>query len=882
MLENYSPNRKKLEMIPNSNSNGLTPMMKQYLEIKEEYFEEILFYRMGDFYEMFFNDAKVASSVLDITLTKRGQWNNNDIPMCGIPFHSSESYLSKLISNGYRVAVCEQINEIENDVKKNKGPMKRKVVRVITPGTVLEENFFDDNPNNFLCSWNEVNGRHSISWVDLSTGIFCVQKIDINQSNAFETALERLSPRELIMPLKMKEQKPHYFRGCVTFQADSLFQSDACEERLKKFYKTKSLDAFGEFSRSCISTAGAILGYVNLTQKGKLPLLKKIKQWKNIDVMEIDIFSRKSLELLKTQTGEKNGSFFNAINHTLTSGGARLLLERLNGPSLDKLEINKRLDTVSNFVSENLLRKKVRDVLKLIPDIERSLTRLQFDRGGPRDLISIKTGCEKAYEISKLISDHDFTFPKKELNEISKNLTIDISFIKELDLAITESPPLFARDGNFIKKGFSNELDEIKLIRDNSREKILSLQAKYINQTGVQSLKIKFNNVLGYHLEVRKNHETKLLEQEEFIHRQGTAQASRFTTAELVSIESKLTDARSKSLNIELEIYESLVKNCLQRSEKLLSIFQSLSSLDVAIGFAELAYKWNYSRPEISNERIFNVVAGRHPVIEQILNKDKDASFISNNCNLSDQKIWLITGPNMGGKSTFLRQNAIINIMAQMGSFVPAEKATIGISDRIFSRVGSGDDLSRGQSTFMVEMIETASILNHATEKSFVILDEIGRGTSTWDGLSLAWSIIEKLHNDINCKTLFATHYHELTTLERSLKKLSLKTLEAKEYNDEIIFLYNLVNGSANKSYGLEVAKLAGVPFDVIKRAKDILKNLESDYKIDDKLPLFNERKEKEVVNKISKKLNEIVPDSISPIQALEILYELKKLNNNN
>ena len=882
MLENYSPNRKKLEMIPNSNSNGLTPMMKQYLEIKEEYFEEILFYRMGDFYEMFFNDAKVASSVLDITLTKRGQWNNNDIPMCGIPFHSSESYLSKLISNGYRVAVCEQINEIENDVKKNKGPMKRKVVRVITPGTVLEENFFDDNPNNFLCSWNEVNGRHSISWVDLSTGIFCVQKIDINQSNAFETALERLSPRELIMPLKMKEQKPHYFRGCVTFQADSLFQSDACEERLKKFYKTKSLEAFGEFSRSCISTAGAILGYVNLTQKGKLPLLKKIKQWKNIDVMEIDIFSRKSLELLKTQTGEKNGSFFNAINHTLTSGGARLLLERLNGPSLDKLEINKRLDTVSNFVSENLLRKKVRDVLKLIPDIERSLTRLQFDRGGPRDLISIKTGCEKAYEISKLISDHDFTFPKKELNEISKNLTIDISFIKELDLAITESPPLFARDGNFIKKGFSNELDEIKLIRDNSREKILSLQAKYINQTGVQSLKIKFNNVLGYHLEVRKNHETKLLEQEEFIHRQGTAQASRFTTAELVSIESKLTDARSKSLNIELEIYESLVKNCLQRSEKLLSIFQSLSSLDVAIGFAELAYKWNYSRPEISNERIFNVVAGRHPVIEQILNKDKDASFISNNCNLSDQKIWLITGPNMGGKSTFLRQNAIINIMAQMGSFVPAEKATIGISDRIFSRVGSGDDLSRGQSTFMVEMIETASILNHATEKSFVILDEIGRGTSTWDGLSLAWSIIEKLHNDINCKTLFATHYHELTTLERSLKKLSLKTLEAKEYNDEIIFLYNLVNGSANKSYGLEVAKLAGVPFDVIKRAKDILKNLESDYKIDDKLPLFNERKEKEVVNKISKKLNEIVPDSISPIQALEILYELKKLNNNN
>ena len=882
MLENYSPNRKKLEMIPNSNSNGLTPMMKQYLEIKEEYFEEILFYRMGDFYEMFFNDAKIASSVLDITLTKRGQWNNNDIPMCGIPFHSSESYLSKLISNGYRVAVCEQINEIENDVKKNKGPMKRKVVRVITPGTVLEENFFDDNPNNFLCSWNEVNGRHSISWVDLSTGIFCVQKIDINQSNAFETALERLSPRELIMPLKMKEQKPHYFRGCVTFQADSLFQSDACEERLKKFYKTKSLDAFGEFSRSCISTAGAILGYVNLTQKGKLPLLKKIKQWKNIDVMEIDIFSRKSLELLKTQSGEKNGSFFNAINQTLTSGGARLLLERLNGPSLDKLEINKRLDTVSNFVSENLLRKKVRDVLKLIPDIERSLTRLQFDRGGPRDLISIKTGCEKAYEISKLISDHDFTFPEKELNEISSNLTIDTSFIKELDLAISENPPLFARDGNFIKKGFSNELDETKLTRDNSREKILSLQVKYINQTGVQSLKIKFNNVLGYHLEVRKNHETKLLEQEEFIHRQGTAQASRFTTAELVSIESKLTDARSKSLNIELEIYESLVKNCLQRSEKLLSIFQGISSLDVAIGFAELAHKWNYSRPEISNERIFNVVAGRHPVIEQILNKEKDASFISNNCNLSDQKIWLITGPNMGGKSTFLRQNAIINIMAQMGSFVPAEKATIGISDRIFSRVGSGDDLSRGQSTFMVEMIETASILNHATEKSFVILDEIGRGTSTWDGLSLAWSIIEKLHNDINCKTLFATHYHELTTLERSLKKLSLKTLEAKEYNDEIIFLYNLVNGSANKSYGLEVAKLAGVPFDVIKRAKDILKNLESDYKIDDKLPLFNERKEKEVVNKISKKLNEIVPDSVSPIQALEILYELKRLNKNN
>ena len=882
MLENQSSTENKLEMMPNSNSVGLTPMMKQYLEIKEEYYEEILFYRMGDFYEMFFNDAKVASSVLDITLTKRGQWNNNDIPMCGIPFHSSESYLSKLISNGYKVALCEQFNDLENDIKKNKGPMKRKVVRVITPGTILEESFFDDNPNNFLCSWNEVNGSHSISWVDLSTGIFCVQKIDMNQSNSIETALERLAPRELLMPLKMKEKKPNYFKGCVTFQADSLFQSDVCEERLKKFYKIKSLVAFGEFSRSCISTAGAILGYVSLTQKGKLPLLKKIKQWKSIEVMEIDIFSRKSLELLKTQSGEKNGSLFNAINQTLTSGGTRLLLERLNGPSLDKLEINKRLDTVSNFVSENLLRKKIRDVLKLIPDIERSLSRIQFDRGGPRDLISIKTGCEKAYEISKLISDHDFTFSKKELNEISKNLTIDIGFIKELDLAITESPPLFARDGNFIKKGFSNELDEIKLIRDNSREKILSLQLRYINQTGIQSLKIKFNNVLGYHLEVRKTHETKLLEQDEFIHRQGTAQASRFTTAELVNIESKLTDARFKSLNIELEIYESLVKNCLQRSEKLLSIFQGISSLDVAIGFAELAYKWNYSRPEISNERIFNVVSGRHPVIEQILYKEKDESFISNNCNLSDQIIWLITGPNMGGKSTFLRQNAIINIMAQMGSFVPAEKATIGISDRIFSRVGSGDDLSRGQSTFMVEMIETASILNHATEKSFVILDEIGRGTSTWDGLSLAWSIIEKLHNDLNCKTLFATHYHELTTLERSLKKLSLKTLEAKEYKDEIIFLYNLVNGSANKSYGLEVAKLAGVPFDVIKRAKAILKSLESDYKIDDKLPFFNEKKEEEGVNEIIEKLNEIAPDSISPIQALEILYELKKINKNN
>ena len=868
--------------LPDASSHSLTPMMSQYLKIKEKHLDEILFYRMGDFYEMFFNDAVLASSILDITLTKRGKHEEKDIPMCGIPFHSSENYLSKLIDKGYRVAICEQVITPEEEIKRNRGPMEREVVRILTPGTILEENYFNDSNNNFLCSWNEVAGEQAVSWIDLSTGVFFVEKLDNNISIAFETTLERLSPRELILPEKMKEKKPINFKGCVSVQADSMFQTDICEDRLKRFYKIKSLESFGSFNRASISVSGAILGYINLTQKGKLPLLKRISEWKTSEVMEIDTSSRNSLELIKTQTGEKSGSFFNSINKTVTGGGARLLLERLNGPSLNKSLINQRLDTVSNFIEAKTLRNNIRDLLRGIPDIERSLTRLQFSRGGPRDILSLKIGCNKARIILSLICNHRFKKSSVEINRIQKNLNIETKFVKKLEQALSENPPYLARDGNFIKEGFSDNLDKIKLIRDKSRDHILLLQKKYIEDTKIQSLKIKYNNVLGYHVEIRRIHETTIQDKNYFIHRQTTAQASRYTTTELANLEKELMSAGKRALEIELNIFEELVTECKKYSDELLNVFSAISLLDVSISFSEIADIWDYCRPEITKENIFSVVSGRHPVVEQSLFNNSDIKFVGNDCNLNDQKnLWLITGPNMGGKSTFLRQNALVNILAQMGSYVPAKKAKIGITDRVFSRVGSGDDLSKGQSTFMVEMIETASILNLATNRSFVILDEIGRGTATWDGLSLAWSVIENIHNKINCKTLFATHYHELTKLSKTLKKLSLFSLEAKEFNEEIIFLYNLIPGSANKSYGLQVAKLAGIPSDVVKRANEILKELENEYSIEKKLPLFEIQKnpKEENENQIKLELKKTNPDDITPLQAIDLIYKLKKMD---
>ena len=872
-----------ISKMPPSGSPGLTPMMEQYIKIKENHLEEILFYRMGDFYEMFFNDAKVTSTVLDITLTRRGKWNDYDIPMCGIPFHSADNYLTKLINSGFRIAICEQIKSNNVSIHKTHGPLERNVIRIITPGTILEENHFNDNTNNFLCSWNEVGGEQSISWVDLSTGIFFTEKLNDKISSSLETTLERITPQELIMPIRMKEKKPHFYKGCISFQADSLFQSEICEKRLKDFYNVKSLVSFGNFNRASISASGAILGYIKLTQKGKLPLLKKLKEWKTSEVMEIDVFSRKSLELTKTQSGETKGSLFNILNQTVTSGGSRLMLERLNSPLLDTSLINHRLNTVDNFVNAKSLRTKVREVLKQIPDIERSLTRLQYERGGPRDLLSIKIGCEHASELLKLICKYDFKYNKSEVDYIIRDLKIDFSFIEKLDKAIVETAPMFARDGEFIKYGFSEALDEIKKLKNKSKEHILELQNNYIEITKVQSLKIKYNNVLGYHLEVRKIHESKLFNNQLFIHRQSTAQASRFTTTELAELEVKLLEAGKKSLEMELEIFKKLVIDCLEQSENLLNISSSVSVLDVSVSLSKLAHYWGYCRPELSDDITFSITSGRHPVVEQTLQNKSDLTFTGNNCHLKDKKIWLITGPNMGGKSTFLRQNALINIMAQMGSFVPAKEAKIGISDRIFSRVGSGDDLSKGQSTFMVEMLETASILNLATAKSFVILDEIGRGTSTWDGLSLAWSVIENIHNNIKCRTLFATHYHELTKLNKTLSKLSLYFLDAKELNEEIVFLYNLIPGSANKSYGLQVAKLAGIPSNVIERAKNILKNLEEDYNLEIKLPLFEaDNKTKNELNKVEEKLKNIEPDNTKPLEALEILYELKKLSDKN
>ena len=869
---------------PKSKSQGLTPMMVQFLKIKEDHENDILFYRMGDFYEMFFEDAIIGSSYLEITLTKRGTWEGRNIPMCGIPFHSAENYLGKLIQNGFRVAICEQ--KQTNEIKTKGIPIHREVVRVITPGTITEEILLVESSNNFLCSWSEVGGEQSVSWIDLTTGQFFVEKIDLSLTNSLATTLERISPRELIMPEKLGINKPLIFKECISIQSDIIFDSKICEERIKQFFNLSNLDSLGYFDRSDISASGAILAYINLTQKGKKPLIKSLSKWTKNNILEIDIATRRSLELVKTQTGEKSGSLFHCINKTITAGGSRLLLERLNAPLINKNLIEERLDTVSKLLNFPNELNNLRGLLRVMPDIQRSLARLKLQRGGPRDLSSIRDSCLIANKIHSLLNIEQLRKHSGEIQNNFSKLKMDMSFYELLNKAIADNPPLMARDGNFIKQGFSQELDVFKSLRDKSKHHIISLQQKYALKTEVQSLKIKHNNLLGYHVEIRNLHEQKFLNDKFFIRRQSTAQSTRFTTIELAELEKELSSAAEKSLFLELELFNELNEKTLSKSEELLNIFSFISVLDVAASNATLSEEWNYSRPLITNERSLSIIGGRHAVVEQSLNFRSDSKFMGNDCHMDqDKNLWLITGPNMAGKSTFLRQNALICILAQMGSYVPADKAIIGISDRVFSRVGSGDDLSKGESTFMLEMIETATILNQATKNSFVILDEIGRGTATWDGLSLAWAIIEQIHNIIGCKTLFATHYHELTSLNDRLNRLELYTVDVREHKEEVIFLYKLIKGKADKSYGIQVAKLAGIPENILIRAKNILEILEEESSkmkgFQNSLPLFEKNmpnKENKRTHPVIDQLKTISPDQLTPLEALEIMYKLKSL----
>ena len=876
---------------------SLTPMLAQYIEIKKVHSNYLLFYRMGDFYELFFEDAVVASNALDITLTKRGKKDNKDIPMCGVPVHAADVYLARLIRKGFKVAVCEQVEKPEEARKRgSKSVVKREVVRIVTPGTVTEDSLLEATQNNFLASLSFIQDVVGLAWVDISTGSFQTQKCRAEQLG---TALSRIQPAEILISdliwQKLKEEKHTQslltdWKELLTPLAHTFFDSVNGERRLKKIYEVTSLGGFGTFSRAEISAAGGLVEYIELTQQGKIPKLSSPQQWSASEVLEIDGATRNNLEIIKTIGGSKKGSLLATIDRTLTSAGSRLLLNWISAPPTNPLIINKRLDSITCFYENEGLLGSLRDIIRTVPDVERALSRLSADRAGPRDLIAIRNALSKTNIIkTELLTENvGLSRIKDEFKRHIQDLDGYYPLVELLERALADDPPILIRDGGYIARGFNAELDRLRNLKDESRALVAGLQQRYAEEMDINSIKIKHNNILGFFIEVTSLHSEKLMSHPTFIHRQTMANSARFTTVELSELEREINQSAQKSLGIEEECFNKLRNEVLIHHERILASAFAVAEIDVFLSLAKLAIEHGYIRPIITTGNEFEIIEGRHPVVEAFC-KDGE-HFIPNSCELKlENRLWLLTGPNMAGKSTFLRQNALIILMAQLGSYVPASYAKIGIIDRLFSRVGAADDLARGLSTFMVEMVETASILNQATEKSFVILDEIGRGTATFDGLSIAWATVEHLHHVVRCRTLFATHYHELTNLSSTLDSMKCYSMKIKEWNDDIIFLHEVVEGVAHRSYGTHVAKLAGLPDTVVQRAKVVLKELEEGENslaiksLAEDLPLFsNIASESTSVTKnggkLEEYLSEIIPDNLSPRAALEIVYELKAL----
>ncbi len=869
-------------------SQGHTPMMAQYHVLKEDHPDCLMFYRMGDFYELFYDDAITASTVLDITLTKRGKSQGDDIAMCGVPFHSYEPYLAKLIRAGHKVAICEQTETPEQAkarAKKEGRPaskalVNREAVRIVTQGTLTEDHLLDSRSSNYICCVSNIGGDIALAWLEMSTGAFFVEST--NQNNV-RNALERIAPSEILVADNFKIHE--CFRNILTLQPVSLFDSQNCKIHLEKLYDTQALQSLGDFSRAEISACGALIDYILRTQKGSVPHISLPQRLSSGSLMEIDAATRKSLELTSTLASEKKGSLLHSIDHTVTSAGARLLNAHLSAPLADVTKIQTRQNCVQCFLDNHDLRSIIRDYLKSTPDIERALSRLTVGRGGPRDLCALRDGLAQA-EIIRAELQHDagaFSALSKILKQLQQNPNI-AALQDQLRLALHDVPPVLLRDGSFIRTGYTTKLDDLRDIRDNSKSKIAAHQTAYRKQTGVDALKIKFNNVLGYFIEVPAKKADGIITQTQdpsspFIHRQTLANAVRYTTLPLSELERDIASAADKSLAIELDIFAEFVKTVSQHSGAIGQTARAIAAIDVASSLAELAHDADYVRPTVDNSLSFNIQGGRHPVVERFL-KSQAETFVPNDCDLNDKnRLWLLTGPNMAGKSTFLRQNALIAILAQIGSFVPAVSAHIGVIDRVFSRVGASDDLARGQSTFMVEMVETAVILNQSTSKSLVILDEIGRGTATYDGLSIAWACVEHLHNVNQCRSLFATHYHELTQLERELTNVSCHTVQVKDWKGKVVFMHKVIDGTADRSYGIHVAQIAGIPKAVIKRAENILKEFDKEPKTVAELPLFDVANDiSDEPSEIEKMLSTIDPDGLSPREALEALYNLKKL----
>lgn len=881
--------------------SALTPAMMQYMELKQAHQDYLLFYRMGDFYELFFDDAITASKALDIALTKRGKADGKDVPMCGVPFHAYESYMAKLMKQGFKVAICEQMEDPAEAKKRGyKAIVRRDVVRLVTPGTITEDTILDSRKNNYLLCLAKINNDFGLAWIDLSTGVFYTQLLEIKEGNEaaeLHTAIERLAPSEILVADTLLQNSDLFhllneYKEKLSVLPQARFNSGNAQKRILEFYNVNTLDSFGSFSKSEVTAAGILLDYVENTQKGKMPRIARPVKILSSQYMEIDAATRHNLDLLD---GPRGSTLISVLDRTVSGAGARLLANRLANPLLNVEKINARLDVVEFFFKHQEVREKIRAVLKSCPDIERAVSRLGVGRGGPRDLLSIGVTLGSLPKLKTLIEtfkpiDVVDELPSAVAKVLQKfgNHTMLVNMLANALWVENRNNelPLLARDGDFIKAGYSPELDAVRDLKNKGHNYILNLQSKYVQQTGIEHLKIKYNNVIGYFIEIPNKEAAQVLGNPEFIHRQSVLNAARFTTVELTELENQIRGAAEKALALELAVFDDLVHSVLLAADDITRTANALAELDVGAALADLAEENNYCRPEIDDSYAFEIVDGRHPVVEEAIRRSHEGSFVGNNCSLDveSNRIWLITGPNMAGKSTFLRQNAIIAIMAQMGSFVPAKSAHIGYVDKVFSRVGASDDLARGRSTFMVEMVETASILNRADHRSFVILDEIGRGTATFDGLSIAWAVVEYLHEVNKCRALFATHYHELTDLTGRLKSMSLHCMKIKEFKGEVIFLHEVIEGAADRSYGIHVAKLAGLPPKVLERAEQVLAELEKDKRqnnfsgLDLELPLFSFAPKEEKKSPVLKELEQINPDDLTAREALQKLYDLKEM----
>jgi DNA mismatch repair protein MutS len=851
-------------------------MMQQYRRLKDEAGDALLFYRMGDFFELFFDDAKAAASCLDIALTKRGESDGEPIPMCGVPVHSAEAYLARLIRAGHRVAIAEQ-TESPAEARKARGSkalVDRAIVRLVTPGTLTEDHLLESGAANWLAAIGRADSDWAIAAADISTGRF---ELIACGPGELAAELARLAPAEIIADSSVP--------GIATSAGKGGFDSHAGERALRTRFGMSSLDGFGVPSRAELAAAGGLLTYLAATQKDSGLLLDAPRRIARSEHMAIDAATRESLELCRSASGQHAGTLLAEIDRCRTAAGRRLLAADLASPLTGTAAIDARLQLVAWLHEDALRRDRVIQALKAMPDFPRALARLAAGRGGPRDLALIRDGLAAAAAL-KLALDGESDRPAL-LDALLPRLAGHQLLIEKLTIALVASPPLDSAKGGYIAEGYDPALDELRAASSDGRKAIAALESRYRDSTGLSSLKIRHNAVLGYHIEVSARHAEALMQPDSgFTHRQTLAGVVRFNSTDLHAEASRVVEAGGHALAAEAAHLEELTAIALASSSAITATADAIARIDVAASHASRAAEGGWCRPLLSDQPCLEIEAGRHPVVEAAL-RGTGERFVANDLLLgTGDRLWLITGPNMGGKSTFLRQAALIAVLAQAGSFVPAARAKVGIVDRLFSRVGASDNLARGRSTFMVEMVETAAILAQATSRSLVILDEIGRGTSTYDGLAIAWAVVEAMHDEIRCRTLFATHYHELTRLAGRLDALSLHHVRAREWKGELVLLHELANGAADRSYGIAVAKLAGVSPSVLARAKAVLQRLEAGRDATggiaaglDDLPLFAAATEQpSEASPLQEALNALHPDSLSPREALDALYSLKTL----